>query len=453
MPPLKRFVIHTPGATAPELISSALATHPRLAVLPGLAFIRDELRLYRPHRLADSTAHELFDRLWAPSYEPSGRMWAGIARRMSSEELPEIDLRAARQAFSKVWSPRMSYIDTLFSFAESIAPAIGAWKAGASHLGFCGPPLLLTLDWNELAAREVRVLTAETSLPIWLALISFRSIVNCLDALQYWIIHRLIIAYARHHGVDTAPVDSVAAGRSPLGAWRALELDDTRATPSDPGPGHTRFDAVQFAANRALADSLAALYAGDALYDAADHADEWVDLVVAAPDIRRLLNLYIEYWRSSAHIHFDTSGPLERQIATRALEIAGLAAPPDSRSFEQRFGQRFFHHHIRFRSYSFEHASTDVDTYLGSLENLLVLPRAPYFVHAALLYLERCLDSQSKWCDSYQPLAQSPLYGKLRDPALARILQTNGLGLRLEHLEQRDAEIALSARGRAYPRG
>ncbi|MEO8006452.1 MAG: hypothetical protein ABI771_16170 [Betaproteobacteria bacterium] len=449
---LKYFVIDTLGATAPEFIAAALAQHPQVSVLPGLAFVRDDVRLYRPHRLQDLSALEVFDRLWSPSYEPSGRMWAGIGRRIPRQDVAVLE--QARQHFAQSWRPASSYVETLFHFAEQVAPAVGAWKAGGSHLGFCGAPFLKTIDWDELIAHDVQVISSETSLPIWLALVSYRSIVNGLDALKYWIVHKLLRASASRAGVKVQVVDAVAtAKRATDAAFSALGLAAAAAPDDAPGLGHALFDATLFAQTEALAADLARLYQGDPLYDAASDADKWVDAVAAIPEVQSLLRHYVTQWKTTAHIHFDTVGPLENEIVTVALRHAGIADRDDMRSFEERFSQAFFHEHIRFRSYSFESPTIDLDIWLGSLERLVTLPHAPYFVHATLKYLERCLDNQGKWFDSYSPLSDSPLYQLLRGPDFAHTLAGHDFAARLERIEQRDAEIAARARERAVKPG
>lgn len=449
---LKYFVIDTLGATAPEFIAAALARHPHVSVLPGLAFVRDDVRLYRAHRLRDLSAPEVFDQLWAPSYEPSGRMWAGIARRIPQQDDAALD--HARRRFVQTWRPDSDYVGTLFHFAACVAPAVGAWKTGGSHLGFCGSPFLKTMAWNELIAHDVQVISAETSLPIWLALVSYRSIVNGLDALKYWVVHKLLRAAARRAGVKVHVVDAIATAKlSSDAAFKALGLSGKVEMNTAPGLGHALFDAPLFAHTESLAADLAQLYQGDPLYEAARDADQWVDAASAAPEIQALLRHYLAQWETTAHIHFDTVGPLENEIVALALRNAGIADRPDPRSFEDRFSQAFFHVHIRFRSYTFENPVIDLDIWLGSLERMVTLPHAPYFVHATLKYLERCLDSQGKWFDSYLPLSDSHLYQLLRRPDFAHTLAGHDFTARLERIEQRDAEIAVRARARAVKPG
>lgn len=449
---LKYFVIDTLGATAPEFIAAALARHPQVSVLPGLAFVRDDVRLYRPHRLRGLSALDVFDRLWAPSYEPSGRMWAGIGRRIPQQDVAALE--QARQRFARSWRPASSYVETLFHFAEHVAPAVGAWKAGGSHLGFCGSPFLKTIDWNELIAHDVQVISSETSLSVWLALVSYRSIVNGLDALKYWIVHKLLRAAASRAGVTVYVVDALATARRETdAAFIALGIAADAAPHDAHGSGHAVFDPTLFAHSEALAADLARMYQGDPLYDAAGEADNWVDDVAAVPEVQALLRHYVAQWKSTAHIHFDTVGPLENEIVTVALRTAGIADRRDMRSFEERFSQAFFHEHIRFRSYTFETPAIDLDTWLGSLEGLVTLPHAPYFVHATLKYLERCLDNQGKWFDSYSPLSDSHLYQSLRQPNFAHTLASHDFTERMERIEQRDAEIAVRARKRAIKPG
>ncbi len=449
---LKYFVIDTLGATAPEFIAATLARHPQVSVLPGLAFVRDDVRLYRAHRLEDLPALEVFDRLWSPSYEPSGRMWAGIGRRIPQQDVAALE--QARQRFAQSWRPTPDYVGTLFHFAEQVAPAVGAWKTGGSHLGFCGSPFLKTLDWNELIAHDVQVISSETSLPIWLALVSYRSIVNGLDALKYWLVHKLLRAAARRAGVKVHVVDAIATAKgSTDAAFNALGFANKGAIDAGPGLGHALFDAPLFAQTEALAADLARLYQGDPLYEAARDADQWVDAVAATPEVQALLNHYVAQWKTTSHIHFDTVGPLENEILRLALRNAGIADRPDLRTFEERFSQAFFHEHIRFRSYTFESPVIDLDIWLGSLERLITLPHAPYYVHASLKYLERCLDSQGKWFDSYSPLTESHLYRLLRQPDFAHTVAGHDFAARLERIEQRDAEIAVRARERAVKPG
>lgn len=444
-----RFVIDTVGATAPEFVSAALSRHPHVTVLPGLAFVRDDLRLYRRHRLAGRTAHEVFDALWLPSFEPTGRMWAGIPRRFSPQQRKALDIGPARRSFAADWSAGFSYAETLFLFASHVAPAVGAARATTAWIGFAGAPFLRTIDWGDLMAHDIEVLSAGTSLPHWLALVSHRSVVNCIDALHTWIIHAVLIEVARLHGVSIHPVNSVEIAQGDIGqAFSALRLEASAGLLSEPGPGHARFDSREFEYVESLARALESMLAGDPTYESALTAAQWAPRVAKAPRIQHLIRLYLQYWEGSAHIHFDTLGPLEAEIVATALSLSGLTSHTDPRDFERRFPQAFFHELVRFRSFSFESPQVSLDCYLGELEQRLPLPQAPYFAFAAVAYLERALGSQKKWSDSYLPLASSALYQALRSQPFQRIVETQGLEARLQALEGADREIA----GRAAAR-
>jgi hypothetical protein len=249
-------------------------------------------------------------------------------------------------------------------------------------------------------------------------------------------------------------VDAIATAKlSTDDAFNALGLVNKDVTDAGTGLGHALFDATLFAQTELLAADLARLYQGDPLYEAARDADQWVDAIAAIPEVQSLLKHYAAQWKTTSHIHFDTVGPLENEIVKVALREAGIADRPDPRTFEERFSQAFFHEHIRFRSYSFESPEIDLDIWLGSLERLITVPHAPYFVHAALKYLERCLDSQGKWFDSYSTLGDSHLYRVLRQPDFAHTVSGHDFAARLERIEQRDAEIAVRARERAQKPG
>ena len=448
---MKRFVIDTMGATAPEFVAGALARHPHVSVLPGLAFVRDGLRLYRPQRLQDLSGEGVFDRLWAPSFEPGGRMWAGVTRRFSAEERTHLDLTAARRAFAADWSPTAGYVETLFLFASHVAPAVGAWKTHTRALGFCGAPFLRSLGWRELIERDITVLSAEVPLPMWLALASQRSIVNCLDALHGWIVHHVLVEVARRRGVRVHSVRStrVASEGAEAATLAALGLDTSLPMLAEPGPGHAVFRAPELAPTEALAATLDEMFAGDPMYAAAARVAEWTPLAATADHVQSLVDVYVEYWNSTAHIHFDTVGPLEQEIVRVALAVSGLDAGSDRRTFARRFAQSFFHERIRFRSYTFETPSVDIDVSLGCLEDAVVLPRAPYFVHAALAYLERIQSFQKKWFDSYRPLAESSLFRTLESEVFTPLTADPRLRDRLSALQKTDAEIRLAAEERA----
>lgn len=452
MSDLVKVIVDTHGATAPEFVTAALARHPTVTMLPGLAFVREGLRLYRPHQLQGLDGARTFDRLWAPSFEPNGRMWAGVTRHMTASSIAALDLATARQDFIATWQPDAPYIDTLFAFAAAVAPVVGAWKPSTTHLGFCGPPCLMTVDWDDLKRAEVRVVVAQTTLPIWLALISQRSIVNCLDALRYWLVHAVVRAAAVRAGVALFVSDSLRYTRVPgLEAPLRDFLDLPEAALLPPQPGHLNFNATVFAETQMLADALDRMFAGDPTYDAATRVETYADTLAADPMMAKLLDRYITYWRSTAHLHFDTVGPLQIEIADRALAALGVAGLRDPRSATQRFAQAFFHEFIAFRSYSFETPEFTIDTYLGVLEESVDLPVAPYFVHAALCYLEHCLDRQKKWLDSYLSLKESRLYQMCRSPAFARLITTHDFAARLARLEALDAETAVKAVTRTTP--
>lgn len=443
---MRWFVIDTAGATAPEFVSAALQRSAGVVVLPGLAYVRDGTRLYRRHELAGLDAAAVFERLWQPSFEPGGRMWAGIARRLPYDIYRELPLDAARARFVAQWSGELDYTRTLFLFAQCVAPALQVDKPAASHLGFCGAPFLRTIAWDELIAHRVTVVSARVPVPVWLVLVSERSIVNPRDALRYWIVHRVVLAAARRHGVDIVEVDALRVASDGIDAplARALGLGSREAVDVLPD-GHARFSAAGFAPVLALADTLQGIYAADPLLLLAESIDTLLerhaDALLPDAPLGRLVARYLRYWNSTAHIHFDTPGPLEHEIVGAVLCLAGApddsAAPPD-----QGLAWDFYQRWIRFRSYRFESVEVELDGYLGSLEDEIALPPLPYFVQAVLAYLGRCLEHQGKWFDSYQPLAASAFHRVLRSARFAPVLALHGFAQRLAQLEEADARIA-----------
>ncbi len=443
-------LVDTMGGTAPEFITAALATHPGINALPGLAFVRDGLRLYRRHALAGLDGDALFDRLWQPSYEPGGRLWAGIARHLAPAGRDALPLAAARALFRQQHVPGSGYLATLESFAVAVLQGCGWWRDGATHVAACGVPFLKTVDWAELADADCVLVESAVPLDIWLALISHRSIVRCPHALAYWIIHKLLYRLAARRGIRVLRCDAIAAGERGAvddALLRQLGLAAAGTTRLPPGPGHQSFSPDAFAHVTSLARDIAAIYGASPLYALARDVDDWADGAVQDAELAGLLDGYLRYWDTTAHVHFDTSSPCEQAIAARVSALRGLPAAPSSAAPSEDFYERL----VDFQSYDFETPRFGTHTWLGALEERIVLPHAPYFLHAAVSYLEHCLVMQGKWFDSYQPLGASDLYRRLTSAAYAASVGRLGFAERLRRLAPQDEEIRQRAAGRLQP--
>jgi hypothetical protein len=450
MTALRLVLINTMGATAPEFVCTALSKHPDAVVLPGLSPVRDRAVLYRGHDLTGLDARQAFDALWRSSYEPSGRMWAGVLRDAEPAERDSIDLEEARRLFALAWHPGQSYASCILAFVRSAAVLVGADKKGARVGAIGGAPFLRILEAKEILATDTKVLDCQVPLPIWLALAGSRGVVNCHDALHTWIIGRLQVELARQMGVCVFGVDALHAaanGVLPKDALNFLDLD-SQAPVGPAGRWQRIFDPRVFSETESLAHDIKDMFRGDPLFDAAEDIETWIKRAAQAPTVRELLADYDLYWRGTAHVHFDTCGPLEKAVVAAALNAVGQDSLCDTRDFRARFAQAFYHEWIRFRSYSFERPALDLDVSLGPMEKLLPLPRAGYFAFAAVAYLERCVDSQSKWFDSYCSVTQSDLFQRLVDPNYASILDRHGLTARLQALARKDADTGLCAQAK-----
>jgi hypothetical protein len=447
-------LIDTLGGSAPEFITAALSTRTEVNALPGLAFVRDDLRLYRRHRLDGLDAGAVFDRLWQPSYEPGGRLWAGVLRQIPPAERSTADLARARSLFQHAYRPEAGYLAALETFASAVLRGFGWWKEDATWLAACGVPFLKTVSWTELADSKCVVVESAVPVDTWLALISYRSVVRCPNALIYWLIHKLLYRLAARQGVRIVRCDALLAGRR--GALerdllRELDLDTGQPDAARPAPGHMTFNAAIFAHTERLAGEIAAIYGDTLLYRRAVEVDSWARTALEDEELVRLLTLYLRYWDTTAHVHFDTSGPCEQAIAARLDTLLGeraMGAPPVSAT--PQWSYDFYERLVDFHSYDFETPTLRVHTSLGALEAQITLPRAPYFLHAALCYLERCVNIQGKWFDSYQSVAASHLYQRLKSQEYAMAIEQFGYAERLQQLAGRDAEIRERAAGRLH---
>lgn len=447
-------LVDTPGGTAPEFITAALATHPGVNALPGLAFVRDGLRLYRRHDLAGLDGDAIFDRLWQPSYEPGGRLWAGVARHLAPAARDGLPVAAARALFRQQHVPGAGYLATLGSFAVAVLQGCGWWRDGATHVAVCGVPFLKTVPWDELARPGCVLVEAAVPLDTWLALISHRSIVRCPHALVYWIIHKLLYRLAARRGIRVLRCDAISAGQHGTvddALLGQLGLEAGRPRRLEPGPGHQSFSPATFAHVTSLARDIAAIYGATPLYALARDVDDWAGEAVLDAELSQLLAGYLRYWETTAHVHFDTSGPCEQAIAARVIALRGLPAAPPADGDPGASSRDFYERLVDFQSYDFETPRFGTHTWLGALEERISLPHAPYFLHAAVCYLEHCLAMQGKWFDSYQPLGASDLYRRLTSPAWAASVGRLGFAERLGRLAGQDEDIRRRASGRLQP--
>src|SRR5262245_4329883 len=130
---LPLLLINSIGLTGAEILTSTLARHPRLRMLPGQNFIGFGNCLYRRNDYASLSAQELFQSLAEEYLMTSGRIWSGLTKDMRPDERAAYDRDAHRARFLAQTTGSASLLDhartfTLSYFADGASPA--------AYLGF-----------------------------------------------------------------------------------------------------------------------------------------------------------------------------------------------------------------------------------------------------------------------------------------------------------------------------
>lgn len=433
-------VVNTIGLTGAEMLLAEFARFPDVLTLPGQNFIQDQHCLYRTHDYGDLDPEAVFDRLGKHLLMRSGRCWMGLTKNMTSSERASYPREAHRSLFLSSMGASRDVLDCIECYAETFYEAWGAARPDARFVCYFSHNLVLQQNAYPRFAERIRVVDFGNEVHLWLAMISQRMTWNCIDATKFYIVQRLLLALFSKRGypyksVDlreylAEPASTVAAVRTFLG-MRALPTGG-----SPPAvPGFISMDRSRIEGILADAEDLKRVYSGNPLVACASGIDTWSRAFLDDPQNVGLLDRYLTYWNSTSHTNFDWVGPLEELIIERCPVEPG--SPGDIR----RLSERFFHEQFELHSDNFAKPVVRVRHSLGDLESEIVVPRLPYFLRAAIAYLDKVCDSHEMFTHSYLPLRDTPMFRLLSGTAYRRKLSELGLDKNMSMLEDRVAQI------------
>jgi len=439
------------GLTGTEILIAALARHPRIAMLPGQNFIGHDGWLYRDRDYSKMSCEQVFEELATEYSMTAGRIWSGLTKNMSPADRARYD----RKLHCRLFAARASAgAASLFDFAGPYAGAYFetmGWNAGdARYAGFFGQNAVLS-HGAELARRgDVRVISWDNRVELWLATISQRMTWDCRKAAGFWIVNMLLLeAFARETGrLLRVDLERFVAERGPeLGRiLRFLELEPAAArSDGAAAAGYIAFRPEFVGGLQRDAAQIALIYGDCAAVKAARRFADWAPGFVADAAHRKLLGRYREFWNSTSHTNFDWPGPLEDEILERVQAATGARDAGN-------LSLHFYHEMHALDSLTHDAPRCQRPRPLGVLEEEIVLPLLPYFLKVAIEHLSCQAQIAERQAHSYRSLRQNPLYLRLRQPeALAR-LRALGMDGRLAALEEQITRTEQRLREARTPR-
>jgi hypothetical protein len=439
------------GLTGTEILIAELARHPRIAMLPGQNFIGHDGWLYRDRDYARLTGEQVFEDLATEYTMTAGRIWCGLTKNMSPADRARYDKQRHRTLFiARAPSAAASLFDFVRPFAGTYFEAMGWSTEAARYAGFFGQNAVLS-HGAELARRaEVRVLSWDNRIDLWLATISQRMTWDCRKAAGFWIIGMLLLeVFSRDTGrllrVDLERF--VAAREAELGRILAfLELE--AAPPRSDGAaalGFIAFRPEMVSALQQDAALIARIYGDCAAVKAARSFSDWAPGFVADAAHRKLLERYRAFWNSTSHTNFDWPGPLEDEILERVFAATGARDAGN-------LSLHFYHEMHALDSLTHDAPRCLKPRPLGVLEADIVLPLLPYFLKVAIEHLSCQAQIAARQAHSYRTLRQNPLYLRLQQPDAVARLRVLGLDNRLAALEEQIARTEERMREARTPR-
>jgi hypothetical protein len=438
------------GLTGTEILIAELARHPQVATLPGQNFIGFDGWLYRDRDYSRLDTGEVFDSLATEYAMTAGRIWSGLTKNMAPAERGRYDRARHRKLFMARKPAGGSLLDYVQPYTATYFEAMGWSAAEARHAAFFGQNAVLS-HGPELARRQdVRVLSWDNRIELWLATVSQRMTWDCRRAAVFWLVNMLQIeSFARDTGrLLRLDLERFMAGReAELG--RALSfLGLAPAAARNDGAdalGFIAFRPEMVAALQKDAEGIAAIYGDCAAVQAGRRFAEWAPGFVADAANRALLERYRAFWNSTSHTNFDWLGPLEEEILERVKSTTGAR---DGRNLSLRF----YHEMHQLDSLSHDAPRCVDPRPLGVLEAEIVLPPLPFFLKIAMEHLSCQARLAERQAHSYYTLRQSPLYLKLQSAPLLGRLRALGLEPRLAALEDQITRTEQRLREARAPR-
>lgn len=403
-----RFIaVNTIGLTGAEMLAAELARFPGVLMLPGQNFIGFGTRTYRPHDYSGWAPADIFANLNKLHVTRQGRVWSGLTKAMTPEQLERYDAATHEAEFTSLAAGAETTIDHWQNFATSFARA-GGDPAEYDDFGFFGFNMVLTADHYPDFLERSTMVDFTAPIDFWLANIGQRAVWDCVGATRFWLVNMLVVRrWARRHPdhylrVDLreyeADQDAVRAG---LAAH--LGLSGERELPG----GFVAYSPAVVGATNAIADDLRAIYTGSAEFDLAASFDEWADAWIDQPEADVLLDRFESWWTTTSHTNLDWVGPVGDRVVEAVVAWSG-------RTSGYSPSRWFYHECFSLNSDNWEHASGDLEHYLGDLEDEIVLPATAAHVRIVLLYLENVADNILKRAYSATPVRETSLYQRMR---------------------------------------
>ena len=438
IPRVEFIAVNTIGLTGAEMIAAELARYPDVLMLPGQNFIGFGTTTYRPHDYTGWAPADIFANLGKLHRTRQGRVWSGLTKAMTPEQLERYDEAAHLAEFTTPRRHRHHHDRPLAELRHLVRP-----RRRRHH-----------------RLRPVRVLRLQHGA-------HRRPLPRLPRALDDGRLHGADRLLARQHraagGLGLARGDAVLArqhaDRAQVGAAapRALPARRPARVPGRPGrraraagrapgahrragrpsPGFVAYAPEVVDATDEIAADLFALYRGHAEFDLAKRFDEWADEFLGQPGSDELLDRFESWWTTTSHTNLDWVGPVGDRIVDAVVAWSGATSAYSP-------GRWFYHECFSLNSDNWETARGDLEHYLGDLEDEIVLPATAAQVRIVLLYLENVADNITKRAYSATPVRETSLYRRMRalEPNFAKWALVDRVAAVEEKIDEADAAMA-----------
>ena len=99
---MKFIAVNTIGLTGAEMVAAELARFPEVLMLPGQNFIGFGTTTYRPHDYTGWAPADIFANLNKLHVTRQGRVWSGLTKAMTPEQLERYDAAAHEAEFVRL---------------------------------------------------------------------------------------------------------------------------------------------------------------------------------------------------------------------------------------------------------------------------------------------------------------------------------------------------------------
>jgi hypothetical protein len=407
---MKFIAVNTIGLTGAEIVAAELARFPEVLMLPGQNFIGFGTRTYRPHDYTGWAPADIFRNLNKLHVTRQGRVWSGLTKAMTAEQLERYDAAGHEAEFVGLAADATTAIDHWQNFATAFARAGGADIDAYRQFGFFGFNMVLVADHYPDFLDRAKVVDFIAPVDFWLANIGQRAVWDCLGAIRFWLTNMLVVRrWARRHPEHYLSVN-VHDWEGDQDAVRArlVAFLDLQTESGELPDGFVPYSSKVVGATQEIADALRPIYEGWAEFDLAMTFDDWADGFLDGPDADRLLDRFEEFWHTTSHTNLDWAGPVADELVETVVAATGATSTRNTARW-------FYHECFHLTSDNWESASGDLEHYLGFLEDEIPLPAMAAQVRIVLLYLENVAENIVKRAYSALPIRETSLYTRMRE--------------------------------------